>query len=111
MDRTEAGGKDEKMYEAIVEAVRELHDRELVRIDTSGPRITVTVDIYSTEGGMKNHQERAVYAVQLEPEVDLLDDDEPEIGEDHLNWSYIGPVEDLPEDDDGERSSGDDAPE
>lgn len=105
-DETDHDG-DRKLYEAIVRAIQELHDRELVRIDTSGPRVTVTVDIYMEEDGRRTLQERAVYAVHEEPDVDLFDDSNPISEEEHLHWSYIGSVEDDAEGGEGGEVNGD----
>lgn len=95
MEDSSGEAKDiEKLYETIREAIQELGDRELVRIDLSGPRATVTVDVYAVEDGVKTHQERALYAIEREANVDVGNAEAIQEGS-HLKWSYIGPVEEA----------------
>ena len=86
----------EKLYETIREAIQEMGDRELVKIDLSGPRATVVVDVYAIEEGIRTHEERAVYAIEREPNVNVEEAEAIQEGS-HLKWTYIGPVEEVRE--------------
>lgn len=92
MDDGGDDGEDE-FRERIRSAVAESAERELVDVDLSGPQVTVVVDEFSVEDEDRTLDQRALYAVQNEPNVNLSDESEPVLPGEHLNWSYLGPVE------------------
>jgi hypothetical protein len=83
----------EALRERIRRALAGSAGRELVDIDISGPQVTVVVDEFSEEGDERTHVERALYSVHEEPNVNIDDESEPFVGGEHLEWSYLGRVE------------------
>lgn len=88
---------EETLREQIREAVEGTTERELVDIDFSGPQVTVVVDEFSGEGEDRTHVERALYSVHDEPNVNVEDTSNPFVGGEHLEWSYLGTVEQTDE--------------
>ncbi|MEF8802494.1 MAG: hypothetical protein V5A38_13885 [Halolamina sp.] len=65
VDSSEDDDYQESLREQIRKAVAESSERELIEIDFSGPQVTVVVD----------------------------DESKAFAGGEHLEWSYLGPVE------------------
>lgn len=87
-----AGDLDPELRETIRAAMAEMGDRDLVEINVDGPQVEVVVDVYTVEDGERQKQERALYAVSLEPAVNVDSDDEIEADKRRLEWTYLGPV-------------------
>lgn len=88
----DASGED-ALRERIRSAVADTPERELVDVDFSGPQVTVIVEEYSGEGEDRTLVERSLYSVHEEPDMDLNNESKSPFEGDHLEWSYLGPVE------------------
>lgn len=96
-DTSEDDDYEETLREHIREAVAGTTAREVVDIDFSGPQVTVVVDEFSGKGEDRTHVERALYSVHDEPNLNVEDPSNPFVGGEHLEWSYLGTVEQTDE--------------
>lgn len=83
---------EELLFERIREAVAEKDLMELVRINTDGPEVSAVVKVYAIEDGERKLIETSLYDIHREPRPEPIDT-EP-LGDEGLNWAYLGSVED-----------------